>query len=94
MRWISAFLDENGEEIELSRIGEEYADEGKGAGFITAEDVGPTVLEEGDEDAYTLVDEDEIEEDFAEAEDDFDFDGIDAMMTPATMKNDGKERQR
>ena len=36
------------------------------------------MLEEGDEDAYTLVDEDEIEEDFAEAEDDFDFDGIDA----------------
>ena len=71
-------LDENGEEIELSKIGEEYDDESKGAGFMTAEDVGPTVLEEGDEDAYTMVDEDEIEEDFADTEDEFDFDGIDA----------------
>ena len=71
-------LDENGEEIELSQIGEDFADEGKGENYVTAEDVGPTVLEEGDEDAYTLVDEDEIEEDFADSDDEFDFDGIDA----------------
>ena len=35
------------------------------------------MLEEGDEDAYTLVDDDEIEEDFADSDDEFDFDGID-----------------
>ena len=69
-------LDENGEEIELSQIGEEFADDSKG-GFVTAEDVGPAVLEEGDEDHYTLVDEDEIEEDFSDSEDEFELDGID-----------------
>ena len=69
-------LDDNGEEIELSKLGEEYADDGKS--YVTAEDVGPTVLEEGDEDNYTLVDEDEIEEDFADGDDeDFDLDGLD-----------------
>ena len=35
------------------------------------------MLEEGDEDHYTLVDEDEIEEDFSDSEDEFELDGID-----------------
>jgi len=73
---VEPILDENGEEIELSQIGEEFADDSKG-GFVTAEDVGPAVLEEGDEDHYTLVDEDEIEEDFSDSEDEFELDGID-----------------
>ena len=64
-------LDEDAQEIELSSIGEELLDEDKG--YVSADDVGPTVLEEGDEDNYTLVDEDEIAEDFEGDDEDDDF---------------------
>ncbi len=66
-------LDEDEQEIELSSIGEDLLDDGKG--YVSADEVGPTVLEEGDVDSnYTLVDEDEIAEDFeGEDEEDDDF---------------------
>ncbi len=65
-------LDEEGDEIELSQIGDDLLDDDRG--YVTAEDVGPAVLEEGDEDNFSMVDEDEIKESFANADDDeFDF---------------------
>jgi len=68
-------LDDAGEEIELSQLGDDLFDDNRG--YVTddrdvsAEDVGPTVLEEGDEDHFSLVDEDEINESFANSEDEF-----------------------
>jgi DNA-directed RNA polymerase subunit beta len=64
-------LDEDAQEIELSSIGEDLLDDDKG--YVSADDVGPTVLEDGDEDNYTLVDEDEIAEDFEGDDEDDDF---------------------
>ena len=70
-------LDEDAQEIELSSIGEDLLDDDKG--YVSADEVGPTVLEEGDvDDNYTLVDEDEIAEDFeGEDEDEFYYDDED-----------------
>ena len=69
-------LDDAGEEIELSQIGDDLFDDNRGyvedSRDISEEDVGPSVLEEGDEDRFSLVDEDEINESFANSEDEFD----------------------
>ena len=70
-------LDEEGEEIELSQIGDDLLDDNRGYvedddREVTAEAVGTTVLEDGDEDNFSLVDEDEINESFANSEDEFD----------------------
>ena len=66
-------LDDEGSEIELSQIGDDLLDDDRG--YVTADDVGPAVLEDGDEDALNMVDEDEVNESFANADDDeFDFD--------------------
>ncbi|MBQ2989469.1 MAG: DNA-directed RNA polymerase subunit beta [Clostridia bacterium] len=67
-------LDDAGEEIELSQIGDDLLDDGRG--YVTddqvkEEDVGPAVLEEGDEAHFSLVDEDEVNESFANSEDEF-----------------------
>ena len=69
-------LDDAGEEIELSQIGDDLIDDNRG--YVTddrdvsEEDVGPSVLEEGDEAHFSMVDEDEINESFANSEDEFD----------------------
>ena len=69
------FLDDEGEEIELSQIGDDLFEDNRG--YVTddrevsEEDVGPTVLEEGDEEHFSMVDEDEINESFANSEDEF-----------------------
>jgi DNA-directed RNA polymerase subunit beta len=69
-------LDDAGEEIELSQIGDDLFEDNRG--YVTddrevsEEDVGPAVLEEGDEAHFSLVDEDEINESFANSEDEFD----------------------
>jgi DNA-directed RNA polymerase subunit beta len=69
-------LDDAGEEIELSQIGDDLFDDNRGyvedSRDVSEEDVGPSVLEEGDEDRFSLVDEDEINESFANSEDEFD----------------------
>ena len=65
-------LDDAGEEIELSLIGDDV-EEDDGKRYVSADDLGPTVLEEGDEDNYTLIDDDEIEKDFEGDVDDEDF---------------------
>jgi DNA-directed RNA polymerase subunit beta len=69
-------LDDEGEEIELSQIGDDLFEDNRG--YVTddrevsEEDVGPTVLEDGDEEHFSMVDEDEINESFANSEDEFD----------------------
>ena len=69
-------LDDAGEEIELSQIGDDIFEDNRG--YVTddrdvsEEDVGPTVLEEGDEEHFSMVDEDEINESFANSDDEFD----------------------
>ncbi|MBQ7309345.1 MAG: DNA-directed RNA polymerase subunit beta [Clostridia bacterium] len=65
-------LDDEGAEIELSQIGDDLLDDRT---YVSAEDVGPAVLEDGDVDSLNMVDEDEVNESFANADDDeFDFD--------------------
>jgi DNA-directed RNA polymerase subunit beta len=69
-------LDDEGEEIELSQIGDDLFEDNRG--YVTddrevsEEDVGPTILEDGDEEHFSMVDEDEINESFANSEDEFD----------------------
>ena len=65
-------LDEDGEEIELSQIGDDLLDDDKG--YVTAEDVGPAVLDDEDVEGLNMVDEDEIAEDFQNADEDDFFD--------------------
>ena len=69
-------LDDAGEEIELSQIGDDLFDDNRGyvedSRDISEEDIGPAVLEEGDVDNLSMVDEDEINESFANSEDEFD----------------------
>ena len=81
-------LDEDSQEIELSSIGEELLDETKG---YASPDDGPaadddyinedmtTVLEEGDEDQFTEIDDEEIERSFSgdDADELFDISGDD-----------------
>ena len=68
-------LDDAGEEIELSQIGDDLFEDNRG--YVTddrdvsEEDVGPSVLEEGDENHFSMVDEDEINESFANSDDEF-----------------------
>ncbi len=65
-------LDDAGEEIELSQIGDDLIDSNRGYVDVTSEDVGPTVLEKGDEAHFSMVDEDEVNESFENSEDEFD----------------------
>ena len=65
-------LDEEGAEIELSQIGDDLLDDDKG--YVTAEDVGPAVLDDEDVEGLNMVDEDEIAEDFQNADEDDFFD--------------------
>ena len=73
-------LDDEGEEIELSQIGDDLLDDNRGYANdddhrVTADDLGPAVLGEGDEDSLNMVDDEEIEESLANTpeEDAFDF---------------------
>jgi DNA-directed RNA polymerase subunit beta len=73
-------LDDEGEEIELSQIGDDLLDDNRGYANdddhrVTADDLGPAVLDEGDEDSLNMVDDEEIEESLANTpeEDAFDF---------------------
>jgi DNA-directed RNA polymerase subunit beta len=69
-------LDDAGEEIELSQIGDDLFEDNRG--YVTDDDrdvteeaVGTAVLGDGDEDSLSLVDEDEVNESFANSEDEF-----------------------
>ena len=73
-------LDDEGEEIELSQIGDDLLDDNRGYANdddrrVTADDLGPAILGEGDEDSLNMVDDEEIEESLANTpeEDAFDF---------------------
>ena len=80
-------LDEDGEEIELSQIGDNLLDDGRGYAAdddsyvpanadqsITTDDLGPSVLEDGDEDSLNMVSDEEIDEFLANTPDDYDED--------------------
>ncbi len=83
-------LDDEGEEIELSLIGDDTLDDGRGyaSETVTAEDVGPAVMGEGDVDSLNMVDEAEVEESLANTPEEDLFDDFDEEYDEETYEAD------